>query len=454
MSSDRCTALSCTIVSFLPGRKINRRAALRCAAGAAAGVLLAGCAQLSPAATPVATAPAVLPEPATLLLWHGWSGVERQLLGTLVDSYNRQHSSGRILLQSVPLASFASELRAAVAAGSGPHLVLMPNTWLGGLAADGTLLLFDDSELAEERGWLLPSVVAGALARDRDGARRLAGLPIRYDTLSLYYNSANVLTAPADTASLLDSARGLGAPTADPPVWGLALNLSLDNTIGYLYAFGGRVFDADGQLVLAADGRAGTERWLAWLQALNADTRIFARAESSIAVDQELKRGHALMTFDWAHQIAIYRALWADKFGVAALPLLSETGQRPQPYVRSDLLAVNGRVSASERAAAMAFARSMVAEDVQQALLRSDMQPARTVKIEGDDAIAVAARALRAQAEVGVPMPNSSERAVVDQELRVMLQQVLMNLATPADAVTDAERRLRERLGVTPTRTS
>jgi hypothetical protein len=44
-------------------------------------------------------------------------------------------------------------------------------------------------------------------------------------------------------------------------------------------------------------------------------------------------------------------------------------------------------------------------------------------------------------------MPNGAERGLIEQELRLMLQQVLSGLATPADAVADADRRLRERLG-------
>ena len=52
----------------------------------------------------------------------------------------------------------------------------------------------------------------------------------------------NLLRAPEDTDTLISNAHGLSDPAA--PRWGLAINLSLDNTIGYLYAADGRVFDA------------------------------------------------------------------------------------------------------------------------------------------------------------------------------------------------------------------
>src|SRR4029453_19372898 len=132
-----------------------------------------------------------------------------------------------------------------------------------------------------EQAALLPATLGGAKARDHAGSLHLYGLPISFDTLALYYNTANVLAPPDDTAKLLDYAHGLGNPSV--PRWGLALNLSIDSTIGYLYAFGGRVFDDDGKLALGGSGRDGAEKWLNWLLKLNGDTQLRAHTGSSIA---------------------------------------------------------------------------------------------------------------------------------------------------------------------------
>lgn len=382
-----------------------------------------------------------------LLLWHGWSGSDRQTLGRLVEQYNRQQSDGRIVLQSVPLASFAAELRAAVAAGSGPHLILIPNTWIGGLAEASVLYPLDDLIPAPEIAALLPVTLAGAQAHDATGTVRLYGAPVRFDTLALYYNTANLTEPPADTATMLAIGRGLSDPDAQPPIWGLALNLSHDNMIGYLYAFEGRIFDDEGRVALGAAGRAGAEQWLAWLTGLQNDPRILARSESSILVDRELKDGRAIMTFDWAHQIGVYRGLWGDQIGVAPLPRLSETGQAPRPYVRTDVLAINTLAGANERVAAARFIRFMIGEEAQMLLLQSDMQPAsRTLALNGNAPQEIAARVFRTQAEQGLPMPNASARAFVEQEIKRMQRQALLGLTTPTDAVTEADRRLRERL--------
>jgi ABC-type glycerol-3-phosphate transport system substrate-binding protein len=415
-------------------------------------ITLAGCAVAS-APTPSADPTAPIGGAVTLVLWHGWSGGARQSLSRLVERFNRQHPGGRVSLQSIPLATFDGDLRAALNYGGGPHVVLIPSTWVGSLAASGVLLPLDDLTAAEQ-GALLPAALGAARAPGADGKQRLYGLPVSFDTLALFYNTANVLTPPADTDALIRSAHGLSDPNA--PRWGLAINLSLENTIGYLYAAGGRVFGDDGTVVLAGAGRAGAEQWLAWLQRLQGDPQILARADTSIQLDRELKDGHVLMAFDWAHQIGLYRSLWGDKLGVAPLPRLSATGRVPQPYLKSDVLAINARASAAERDAALAFLRFMVAAEAQSELLGGGLQPARAdLKLDGagvDPTSARAASAFRQQAAQSQPMPNAAtgERETVRRELALMQRQVLRGEASPADAVTEADRRLREQLA-TPT---
>jgi ABC-type glycerol-3-phosphate transport system substrate-binding protein len=416
-------------------------------------LLLTACATTAAQAPQNPTEPAgAAPGAITLVLWHGWSGAARQALGRLVEQFNRKNRDGQIVLQPVPLATFDGDLRGALAAGSGPHIVLLPNTWLGSLAATDVLLPLDDLLPAAEQKALIQVALGGARAGGADGKQRLYAWPISVDTLALYYDKRNFLTPPADTAAQLQNAHGLGAPDATPPRWGLALNLSVENTIGYLYAAGGQIFDDGGKVVLGGAGRAGAERWLGWLAQLKDDKQLLARADSSIEVDRELKDGHVLMTFDWAHQLSFYRSLWGENLGVAALPLLSATNQPPAAYVRGDVLAINSRVSAAERAVALAFLRFMAGAEAQRALLLSDLQPALAdLPLEGNDIDGgqlMAAQAFRVQAARGRPMPNAPalERDILRRELAHMQRQVLRGEATPAEAVTEADQHLREQL--------
>ncbi len=411
-------------------------------------VLLGGCMSSSAASElPPTTASEPPATSVTLVLWHGWSGPARQALSSLVDEFNRQHPNGRVFAQSTPLTSMPGDLRTAAMAGSGPHIALVPNTWLGGLARDQVIVPLDEFVPQNEQQALLPATLGGARAMDTNGQPHLYGMPVSFDTLALFYNRANI-DAPQNTATMLQIAHGLSEPGATPPRWGLALNLSIDTTIGYLYAFGGHVFDDTGAPVIGSAGRAGTEQWLTWLRALHTDTQIMAHPDAGLTLERSLKNGNVFMTFGWAHEVADYRRLWDKNMGVAPLPILSKTNAAPQPYVQSDVLVINSRASDAERTIALAFLQFMTSKDAQAKLLSSNVQPAcRDVPLDGNTPDMVAARAFRAEAEHGQPMPNSPNRDEVQQVLRIMQRQVLAGSATPAAAVSDAQARLQTLVG-------
>jgi maltose-binding protein MalE len=313
----------------------------------------------------------------------------------------------------------------------------------------------DDLLPESDLGQLLPTAL-GSAQLPTTTASALYGVPITFDTLALYYNKANFAAAPpADTAALLAVARGLTDTRSDPPTWGLALNLSLDRTVGYLYAFGGRVFDGDRSLVLGLDGRVGAEAWLAWLESLHSDERILASTDG-IAVDNALMTHEALMTFDWSHAMGAYRDLWQENMGVAPLPRLSDGDRAPQAYVQSDALVLNARIGAPERQAAVDFIRYLISAESQADLLRAGRQPTLLsldpAAVEGLDAqLRDAAIVFRGQAEQGLPMPNSREaNEIVWGVLTDMHANVLRRLLAPAQAVSDADGVLRQRLGLPP----
>ncbi|KAB8144979.1 extracellular solute-binding protein [Chloroflexia bacterium SDU3-3] len=395
-------------------------------------------------------APASTSQPAasaTLVLWHGLAGAQRQALARLVSRYNQQHPASRVFAQSVPLASLSGDMRAASAAGSAPHMVLLPSNMVGALA-DDVLLPLDALVGEDAQRGLVPAALGAARATGRDGKLHLYGQPVAFDTLALLYNRANVLAVPATTADMLDLAHGLSDPSAAPPRWGLALNLSVEATIGYLYAFDGRLFDDAGGVALASSGRAGAERWLAWVAGLNADQRAMARPYSNIEIDRAIKNGQVMMTFGWAHQLADYRQLWGDQLGVAALPALSETGRAPVPYVQSTVLGISARASAADQRAAAEFLAYMASDEAQRELLGAGMQPASSaLKLDGDDALLAAARVFRQQAEAGQPLPNTPSQDALRDEVWQMQRQVLEGRMPPADAVSAADARLRQVLG-------
>jgi ABC-type glycerol-3-phosphate transport system substrate-binding protein len=421
-------------------------------------LILSSCGAGAPAATggaPTPTAGGGDRPKTVLILWHAWPYPEDRALAALVERYNRSNPAVQIVLQAHSVSALNADMSLAVAEGGGPHMAIMQSHTLGGLAEGGSLLALDELVSEAELGQLLPAALGSAQVPTA-AASALYGVPLTFDTLALYYNRANFAAAPpADIAALLAVARGLTDTGSDPPTWGLALNLSLDRTIGYLYAFGGRVFDDERNLVLGLDGRAGAEAWLSWLADLHNDERLLASTDG-IVVDNALMTREALMTFDWAHSLASYRGLWQENMGVAPLPRLSDGDRPPLPYVQSDVVVLNARIGAAERQSAVDFIRYLIGGEAQADLLRSGRQPALTsldlAAVAGlEPQLREAALVFRAQGEQGQPMPNSLQsNELVWDVLSDMHGNVLRRLLSPEQAVSDADTALRERLGLTP----
>jgi maltose-binding protein MalE len=125
----------------------------------------------------------------------------------------------------------------------------------------------------------------------------------------------------------------------------------------------------------------------------------------------------------------------------------------PKPYVQSDVVTLNARiVNDAEQRAAIAFMRYLLTREAQRELLRAGKQPTLLdLNLNGDETDLAAARAFRAQAQQGQPIPNSRlANQVVKDVLEMMQRSVLRGLATPEEAVTRADTMLRERLSAAP----
>lgn len=399
---------------------------------------------------PPASAPTNRSDRVVLRLWHAWPAAEGRVLQTLVDQFNQTHPQWQIIVQARPAVSLPMDVATAVNEGGGPHLAIVQSHTLGTLVSAGALRPLDDLISASELNSLIPAATGAARVTVGDQFT-LFGLPISFDTLALYYNRANVLQPPASVEELLLTGRALTDRERMPPVWGLAYNLALDRTIGYLYAFGGRVFDENGAVVLGDSGRAGAERWLAWLSELYRDERVLATLDG-VVVDRVLQAREAIMTIDWAHAQAEYRAIWNDQLGVTPLPKLNVTDRSPQPYVQADVIVVNARLTdQAEQAAAQAFMRFMIEVNSQRALLAAGRQPTQLAlqlsDTDLDDQVQLAvARAFRAQAQHGLPMPaDRLANEVVWTTLVDMHLSAVRGLLTPEQAVTIADEILRSR---------
>lgn len=301
-------------------------------------LFLAGCQPTGSLPPPPSLSPSLPPTPrptdtpssyTTLTVWHSWAADEEQLIRSLLADYQGQHSGIRIRLQRVPAERILTDYEEAVLAGEGPDLLVGRSHWIGRLADSNVIVPLDGILEASFWASLYPFAVEGVHYQGKPYA-----VPYGSETVALYYNRDFIGEPPTTTVALLDIAANWPAEEQA----GLAFPLSFYNTVGYLYAFGGRLFDQEGHAALDSPE---TRAWLSWLQEVRESPGVIA-ADSYGQADALFKSSSVAMLVNGSWALADYaRALGPDRLGVAQLPMQDQTQAWPTPLVGYRVLMVN-----------------------------------------------------------------------------------------------------------------
>jgi len=384
---------------------------------------------VTPTQLPTEPTPAP-PARVTLTLWHGESGTINETLQRLLLDYQRNPSHNIEVHVESHGTNLLRDYKEAVLAGGSPDVVLLAeNRWIGPLAKQELVLDLTSRLTDTAQTQFQPAAL--------DGARfdqKLYGLPLTLDLPVLYYNRANISEALPDTTNeWLAAARSFTSETNQ----GLAYNLSLYFTQPYASAFKAQFFEPDGEVVLGTSSFTPTLEWLSWVRDLSSDELLLARDDNRL-INRAIQQNTALMTIDWARNLAHYRQVWGDNVGVRPLPRLSQTGDHPQPYVRSSVLALNPRSSEAQQNAAFNLLRFLTGAEAQTEL--------RAIGLPTVRRDLAAADAVQAQIELaasrGVAWPTSIRFNQSWDTLAAMLRNVL-NGAPIDTTISEADRRLR-----------
>ena len=153
--------------------KVDRRAFLRAAAGAAVAL---------PAVTRRASAQA---KP-TITYWNGLTGADGKVMDELIDQFTKE-TGIRVEQQRIPWADLYAKLQVSVPAGQGPDLALIHTVEVSHFANDGVLEAIDDAA-ATGKGFrgdeYLPSTWQGGLYQGKRYA-----IPLDVPQHILYLNT-------------------------------------------------------------------------------------------------------------------------------------------------------------------------------------------------------------------------------------------------------------------------
>ena len=290
-----------------------------------------------PAPTPTAT-----PEPAgRIVLWHSWGSGDGDALASILSGFQAKYPQVTVDTLFVADTDLPKAYADAVLAGTGPDLVLAPTWWLSDFVDLGVVQPLDMSvdQATLDQYW--PAAV--------DNLRwqgQLYGLPTDFELVSLFVNTALAPNgAPATTADMLAQAQA--APTQ-----GAGLYNSLYHLFWGLGAYGGRLFDDSGAVVLDQGGDVAG--YLAWLRQMSQTQGSYVDTDYGMLLDR-FKKGEFAYFVDGPWAIGDLSAALGTNLAVASLP--AGPSGPAQPWLHADGVMLNPRVAPEQQQAGAAVCR-------------------------------------------------------------------------------------------------
>ncbi len=363
-----------------------------------------------------------------LVLWHAYSGVEREVLEASAARWNSAHPDALLELVAVPYGAFADKITSAIPGGNGPDLFIYPQDRIANWADDGVIepIEFWVDEARYDR--YTPGAMAAMAYKDS-----LWGLPLTVKSLALYYRTDLVAEPPRTTDELV----ALGPTMRARDGYAIAYaNADFYGHAPWLFGYGGTLLDAAGNLTIATPEGAAA---MAFARSLVAKQVAPEHAEGPL-VATLFNEGKAatVMSGPWFQADIAQGVPWK----VTTLPIVSATGKPAMPFVGAEGILMSAR--ARDKTTAFA-AMSELAGDVA-AIDRAHRAHQIVPNVRAYDDPAVAADpvlgAFRAQLEHAVPMPNDTRMRMVWIPYKDALGEVLAGRGDPTERLLDTERKV------------
>ncbi|MDD5382082.1 MAG: extracellular solute-binding protein, partial [Candidatus Margulisbacteria bacterium] len=264
----------------------------------------------------------VFAAPTTIVIWHAYRGEEKDAIEAVAQNFNKTHKDIQVSLLAVPFDALADKVSASVPRDKGPDLFIYAQDRLGGWIVAG---------IAEPIEYYLTDSVKARFVPGSLNAftykGSIYGLPLSTKGVTLIYNKAMVSEPPKTTDELISLAKSLTDPAKKQ--YGLAYEIQ-----NYYYhsiwmqGFGARVFDANGDPVLNSP------------EAIKALQFAIDLQQKEKIVPEEVTNTLVTTLFNEGKAAMVINGPWfrgeidpAIEYGVALLPVISETGKPAIPFL-------------------------------------------------------------------------------------------------------------------------
>ena len=374
---------------------------------------------------------ALLADPGTVVLWHSYRANEKDALEQAAAKWNAQPDVPKLELLAVPYDALADKITAAVPRGHGPDLFIFAHDRIGDWAESHILEpieFFVDEALCDR---YLRKTIDALVYGDS-----LYGLPLAYKSAALFYNKALVTKPPTTTAELLELGRRLTDRKAGR--FGLVYeNVKLFFHAAWLHGFGGEVFDERGQLHVVTPAAV---RALEWARLLGGPDGIVPPETSGVLLSTLFNEGKAAMAMSGPWFVGEIRP--GVSYGVAPLPIVSETGRRAEPFLGVEAVLMSAY--ARDKKAAFRVMQYLAGDEAALLRARTARQTVANVAAYRDPRIAKdpLIAAFRQQLDDARVMPGTPEMRIAWSPYDMAIQQVVALGGDPNAALREAEQKI------------
>jgi arabinogalactan oligomer/maltooligosaccharide transport system substrate-binding protein len=367
-----------------------------------------------------------------LVVWHAYRGAEKTAFEKVIGMYNKKMASKGLQVKSlaIPYDAYADKISAAVPRGKGPDVFIFAQDRLGGWVEAGNTVepidFFMDDATRER---FLPGMLDAMTYQDS-----IYGLPLNYKSITLIYNKALIKQPPKTSGEMVKLAKQHTDVTSGR--YGLVYfynNFYFHAAL--MNAYGGRVFDENGQLVLNSPQTvASMEEMMKWYK----KDGIMPAEPGEALVSSMFNEGKAAMIFNgpWA----LGEISKDIDYGLAKLPSLDEIGGKPmRPWLTIEGVYVSAGSKNKEQA--YDFANYLASPEVGVILALEGRQLNANKAVYDNPEVAndEILKAFRAQLDDADPMPNRAEMTMVWSPATTAMNKIVKGSSSAEEAIAEAQ---------------
>lgn len=348
-----------------------------------------------------------------ILIWHSWEGKDAEALEAILTKFEAINPNVRVNRSHVHTDTLRTDFEAASTSGLGPDLLLGPVTWIRALAEAGRIAPVTADEEVLQR------FLSASLETVRyDG--QLYALPVSLQPTALFYNKALVET-PATT---LD---GLLAHAAEGK--GVAINTTFAAAFWGIPAFGGRLLDEEGRVILDQGGFAN---WLAWLKSAREQPGMVLESNRD-ALSLRFQLGEVAYYVGDPTELQRFNDLLGME-NVGVVPLPPGPNGNAGPLLNGDALMFSPASSENQQRLAMQLATFITNAEQQTNLMREARRVPANVRVRVNARLNPVVNGFVAQARTAVPLPNLPDLEAFFRQGTDIYIRVMEGVQEPVDA--------------------